>query len=77
MQPISQPSTGAPSILPGSDWDPLASLLFCGPVKANHTVIKGRHVVANGQLTTMDMGQILERHAAMAYDLMQKSGLTG
>ena len=61
----------------GSDWDPLASLLFCGPVKANHTVINGRHVVANGQLTTMDMGQILERHAAMAYDLMQKSGLTG
>ena len=61
----------------GSDWDPLASLLFCGPVKANHTVINGRHVVANGQLTTMDMGQVLERHAAMAYDLMQKSGLTG
>ena len=61
----------------GSDWDPLASLLFCGPVKANHTVINGRHVVANGQLTTMDMGQTLERHAAMAYDLMQKSGLTG
>jgi len=60
----------------GSDWDPLASLLFCGPVKANHTVINGRHVVANGQLATMDMGQILERHAAMAYDLMQKSGLT-
>ena len=23
----------------GSDWDPLASLLFCGPVKANHTII--------------------------------------
>ena len=61
----------------GSDWDPLASLLFCGPVKANHTVINGRHVVADGQMTTMDMGQILERHAAMAYDLMQKSGLTG
>ncbi len=61
----------------GSDWDPLASLLFCGPVKANHTVINGRHVVANGQMATMDMGQILERHAAMAYDLMQKSGLTG
>ncbi|HBD51506.1 MAG TPA: 8-oxoguanine deaminase, partial [Alphaproteobacteria bacterium] len=44
----------------GSDWDPLASLLFCGPVKASHTVINGRHVVANGQLTTMEMGQILE-----------------
>jgi cytosine/adenosine deaminase-related metal-dependent hydrolase len=58
----------------GSDWDPLASLLFCGPVKANHTVINGRHVVANGQLTTMEMGQILERHTAMAHHLMQKSG---
>tara|TARA_Y200000002_G_scaffold73347_1_gene57443 strand:- start:3524 stop:4867 length:1344 start_codon:yes stop_codon:yes gene_type:complete len=61
----------------GSDWDPLASLLFCGPVKANHTVINGRHVVANGQLTTMEMGQILERHTAMAHHLMQKSGLVG
>ena len=58
----------------GSDWDPLASLLFCGPVKANHTVINGRHVVANGQLTTMEMGQILERHTAMAHHLMQQSG---
>ncbi len=58
----------------GSDWDPLASLLFCGPVKASHTVINGRHVVANGQLTTMEMGQILERHTAMAHHLMQKSG---
>ena len=61
----------------GSDWDPLASLLFCGPVKASHTVINGRHVVANGQLTTMEMGQILERHKAMAHHLMQKSGLVG
>ena len=61
----------------GSDWDPLASLLFCGPVKASHTVINGRHVVANGQLTTMEMGQILERHTAMAHHLMQKSGLVG
>jgi 8-oxoguanine deaminase len=59
----------------GSDWDPLASLLFCGPVKASHTVINGRHVVANGQLTTMEMGQILERHTAMAHHLMQQSGL--
>ena len=61
----------------GSDWDHLASLLFCGPVKANHTVINGRHVVANGQLTTMEMGQILERHTAMAHHLMQRSGLVG
>ena len=45
----------------GSDWDPLASLLFCGPVKANHTIINGRSVVEDGQLVTMDMGRMLEQ----------------
>ena len=58
----------------GSDWDPLASLLFCGPAKANHTIINGRSVVENGQLMTMDMGHMLERHTAMAHHLMTASG---
>jgi len=58
----------------GSDWDPLASLLFCGPVKASYTIINGRLVVAEGRLTTMDMDRLLARQAAMAYDLMQRSG---
>ena len=61
----------------GSDWDPLASLLFCGPVKTNHTIINGRQVVADGQLVTMDMGRMLERHRAMAHHLMQASGHMG
>ena len=61
----------------GSDWDPLASLLFCGPVKTNHTIVNGQSVVENGQLVTMDMGRMLERHAAMAHHLMQASGHMG
>ena len=61
----------------GSDWDPLASLLFCGPVKTNHTIINGRSVVEDGQLVTLDMGRMLERHAAMAHHLMQASDHTG
>ena len=61
----------------GSDWDPLASLLFCGPVKASHTIVNGRSVVENGQLVTMDMGRMLERHAAMAHHLMKASGHMG
>ena len=61
----------------GSDWDPLASLLFCGPVKTGYTIINGRVVVAGGQLATMDMDRLLARHAAMAHDLMQRSGFAG
>ena len=58
----------------GSDWDPLASLLFCGPVKASYTIVNGRVVVDAGRLATMDMDRLLSRHAEMAHDLMQKSG---
>jgi cytosine/adenosine deaminase-related metal-dependent hydrolase len=59
----------------GSDWDPLASLVFCGPVKAGYTIINGRVVVAEGQLATMEMDRLLSRHAAMSHDLMQRAGL--
>ena len=58
----------------GSDWDPLASLLFCGPVKASYTIVNGRVVVDQGRLATMDMDRLLACHADMAHDLMQKSG---
>ena len=61
----------------GSDWDPLASLLFCGPVKASHTIVNGQSVVEDGQLVTMAMDRMLERHAAMSHHLMQASGHTG
>ena len=58
----------------GSDWDMLASLLFCGPVKASHTIINGRIVVAEGQLASMDMDRLLSNHWRMAHDLMVKAG---
>ena len=45
-------------IFAGSDWDMLASLLFCGPTKASYTIINGRIVVAEGQLASMDMNEV-------------------
>ena len=54
----------------GSDWDPVASLIFCGPVKANYTIINGKIVVAEGQLTTMDMHKILTEHRRLSHHLM-------
>ena len=58
----------------GSDWDMLASLLFCGPTKANYTIINGRIVVAESQLASMDMSRLLTNHRRMAHDLMVKAG---
>ena len=58
----------------GSDWDMLASLLFCGPTKASYTIINGRIVVAEGQLASMDMSRLLTNHRRMAHDLMVKAG---
>ncbi len=57
-----------------SDWDILASLLFCGPTKASYTIINGSVVVADGQLTSMDMDMLLSNHRQMAYDLMVRTG---
>jgi cytosine/adenosine deaminase-related metal-dependent hydrolase len=54
----------------GSDWDPVASLIFCGPVKTNYTIINGKIVVAEGQLTTMDMNKMLTEHKRLSHHLM-------
>ena len=61
----------------GSDWDPLASLVFCGPAKAGHTIVNGRPVVADGRLVTLPEDRLLARHAAMTHDLMRRAGLAG
>ena len=61
----------------GAAWDPLAALVFCGPIKAAYTIINGQVVVADGTLQTMDMHALLRNHQMMSADLMQKSGFIG
>lgn len=56
----------------GSDWDPVASLLLCGPVKANYTIINGKPVVSEGQLTTMPIDRILQNHRRLSHGLMTR-----
>ncbi len=51
-------------------WDPVAGLVFCGPVRAAHTVVEGRFVVRDGQLATMDLRKLLDTHAALATRLI-------
>lgn len=50
--------------------DPLAALVFCAPVRADHTVVGGKFIVKDGQLQTADEGQLVEQHNRAAKRLL-------
>lgn len=50
-------------------WDP-AALLLAGPVKVRDLFVKGRQVVRDGHLTTVDLPLIVERQNQLAHALM-------
>ncbi len=49
--------------------DPVAALVFCTPADVAYSIINGRVVVRNGQFTTIDLGNVLERHNRLALSL--------
>jgi cytosine/adenosine deaminase-related metal-dependent hydrolase len=55
----------------GAVHDPVASLLLCASAQAAYTVVNGRVVVRQGQLTTVDLGPLLEQHNRLALELAQ------
>lgn len=54
----------------GAHTDPLASLVFCGPVKAAYTIVNGRVIVAEGQLMSVDLNELMQRHRKFSIDLV-------
>jgi cytosine/adenosine deaminase-related metal-dependent hydrolase len=50
----------------GAHTDPVAAWLRCGPVSARHTVVAGRAVVADGELTVAGVDDVLARHTAVS-----------
>jgi 8-oxoguanine deaminase len=58
----------------GTQTDPLAALIFCGPVKPRHVMINGQFVVKDFTLTTMNMDDLLHRHDAAARGLLTRAG---
>nr|MBP6816889.1 8-oxoguanine deaminase [Burkholderiaceae bacterium] len=58
----------------GAVHDPLAALVFCASPPAYITVVAGRVVVREGQLTTVDLPVLVERHNAMARQLVEAAG---
>lgn len=56
--------------LAGTHCDPLAALVFCGPVKTKHTIINGKLVVEDGHLTTININSILQEHRKLSTGLI-------
>jgi len=55
----------------GGEHDPLAALVLCAPVYADLSIIHGRVVIREGQLTTIDLPPIVERHREFTHALMR------
>ena len=53
----------------GAVHDPIGSLLLCASAQAAYTVVNGRVVVREGQLATVELGPLVERHNQLALQL--------
>jgi cytosine/adenosine deaminase-related metal-dependent hydrolase len=54
----------------GSLADPVAALILCQPVNVSYAFVQGRLMVDRGQLTTIDLPLVLERHNALSRALL-------
>ncbi|MFN2143911.1 MAG: 8-oxoguanine deaminase [Anaerolineales bacterium] len=50
--------------------DPVASVVFCSPMRASYTVVGGKVIVKDGQITTIDLPAHIEKHNAAAKRLL-------
>jgi len=57
----------------GAVHDPIGALLLCASPQAAYTIVNGQVVVRDGQITTVDLGPLLERHNALAVQLAQQA----
>jgi cytosine/adenosine deaminase-related metal-dependent hydrolase len=55
----------------GARHDPVAALCFCHVPRVRFSVVQGRVVVKDGELVTVDLPRLLERHERLARALVQ------
>ncbi|AON55514.1 8-oxoguanine deaminase [Herbaspirillum seropedicae] len=58
----------------GALHDPVAALVFCTPANVDCSIINGRVIVREGQLTSIELGAVLERHNQLSLALAQGVG---
>jgi len=59
-----------PALAGGAVHDAVGALLLCGSARAAYTIVNGRVVVREGQLATVDLGPLVERHNRLARELV-------
>jgi 8-oxoguanine deaminase len=57
--------------LAGAHDDPLAALAFCHVPRVRHSVVQGRVLVRDGELTTLELPRLIERHNRLAAELLR------
>jgi 8-oxoguanine deaminase len=57
--------------LAGALHDPLAALFFCHVPRVKHSIVNGRVVVRDGQITTLELPRLVERHNRLARTLAE------
>ena len=56
--------------LAGAGHDPVAALLLCQVSRVQHSVVNGRVLVRDGQITTLDLPRLVQRHQGLAAQLL-------
>ena len=54
----------------GAQHDPMAALIFCAPQQVDLSVINGRIIVEDGELQTVDLRPVIERHNRISQRLI-------
>jgi len=55
----------------GALQDPVSAVVFCQPVRVDYTVVGGKFIVKQGQLTTVDERKLVEKHNQAAKRLVE------
>lgn len=59
----------APGAEAAGSRDPVAALILCGPTRVRDLLVKGRRVVAGGQVITIDVPKAIARQNLLAREL--------
>jgi len=57
----------------GALHDPVSAIVFCTPPRADLSVINGKVVVENGELRTVELAPVIERHNRMAREIVERA----